>query len=302
MSNLEHLKPALFPFFICIAFVLISIDLQAQREWGADENAFGFYFNLYKECNDTLIDNKEWTTIKWSHYDPFYDTVYYDLTKGYILEENSIVFYKKAVDSLPELLYDFSMEEGDSIFLYPKYYPGLFIARRVDSVEILGKTRKRIEIENAEYPGYFDLWVEGIGSVRKDFFEPGETDICDGGTAFMCFREEPGGEIHRGSINRGCLMDSINFDCEPMSAARETPTIDFSVFPNPTIDRLYVESPERIDGVKLFDGTSRLVFSSSCSSEACTLDVSYCQAGTYYLCIQTKSQFVCRPFTILGNH
>ncbi len=85
---------------------------------------------------------------------------------GCIREENRRTFLVKKGASIERLIYDFSVSRGDTIKLLlirdklnsTNYNVHSDIVTSVDSVEIYGEARKRINFEKAS-------WVEGIGNV-----------------------------------------------------------------------------------------------------------------------------------------
>lgn len=96
-----------------------------------------------------------------------------------IREDSNKVFYKvlkhnfpnAGFDTLEHVLYDFRLNEGDSILLelpsYSKYYKNKWVVREVDSILVVNKLKKRIllEIPDSYGPGNVQYWIEDIGST-----------------------------------------------------------------------------------------------------------------------------------------
>ncbi len=86
------------------------------------------------------------------------------------------------------LLYDFSVQVGDTIKHDPNYgYPYTVISD-IDSVLIDGAFRKRYKVDR----GFTDYITEGIGSVTKgllDHITPIPTGICGTSSDHICFEE-----------------------------------------------------------------------------------------------------------------
>ena len=82
---------------------------------------------------------------------------------GYLREDtvNEKVYYYTAEDG-DCLLYDFSLEEGDSVVInnpYTNVWDHLMVCDSVDIVSINGSAKKRLFFSS-------DVWIQGIGSVR----------------------------------------------------------------------------------------------------------------------------------------
>lgn len=110
---------------------------------------------------------------------------------GYYLREGAKVFYKKKLscDEKVYLMYDFSLEEGDSAYIgIPRFYYWTFpdldsVAYKVDKVEYLdyqGYLRKVLHVSflfgsnDTDLIGYSSTWVEGIG----DLYHPFPPAVC----------------------------------------------------------------------------------------------------------------------------
>lgn len=82
---------------------------------------------------------------------------------GYLREDtiNQKVYYYTAEDG-DCLIYDFSLEEGDSVIInnpYTNVWDQLMVCDSVDIVAINGSAKKRLFFSS-------DVWIQGIGSVR----------------------------------------------------------------------------------------------------------------------------------------
>lgn len=121
---------------------------------------------------------------------------------GYIREDTFAkkVYYLE-VGKPERVLYDFSLNEGDSItYDYPWYYPEkddvvktVIIAEDVNSVLIGGELRKQITVRvklifNGEFRSRKHVWIEGIGAT-DDFFQDYARYLLVGayGRRLLCF-------------------------------------------------------------------------------------------------------------------
>ncbi|MDD6211185.1 MAG: T9SS type A sorting domain-containing protein [Bacteroidales bacterium] len=92
------------------------------------------------------------------------------------------------------LLYDFSLEKGDTIAAADNSYGGKLTALEVDSIEIGGKLRKRIFM-SCEYNGD-DVWVEGIGSVNGPLKSFLPIPVCWGYMQMLSSMDEDGNRFY----------------------------------------------------------------------------------------------------------
>lgn len=115
-----------------------------------------------KFTEDTLIDGYLYKKVMRS-----YDSIMMTWTNnGYIREDiiNKKIFYKPSIEINEKLLYDFNVNIGDSICVYPQpenCEP--FIVDSIDTIFIAGKLRKRIIPEF--HLNYTAVWIEGFGSL-----------------------------------------------------------------------------------------------------------------------------------------
>ena len=109
---------------------------------------------------DTVFDGNSYKTIWFTN-----DSVQYGwINWGYIRETaDHKVHYLSSPGGFDVLMYDFSVTQGDTLYVMSIQQP--FIADTVDSVQVLtGEWRKRIII-HASDEMCRDTWIEGIGSL-----------------------------------------------------------------------------------------------------------------------------------------
>ncbi len=115
------------------------------------------YSTLYRFSNDTVIGSDLYMRLESSP-----DSINWG--GGYLLTEDTIkqqVFLR--YNNTLYLIYDFSLEVGDTIFIFnPTCSNGTveMIVTAVDSINLLGKYHKTLE-----FSGAIDYWIEGIGNT-----------------------------------------------------------------------------------------------------------------------------------------
>ena len=145
------------------------------------------YTDIYKIEGDTLVDGMS--------YKVMYTTRNEDLTGwnlwGFLREtEDGQVFSRRPSTSDEQLLYDFSMEVGDTICMCDFGYSECCMVV-VEKGEILVNEEPRQQIV-LEYPfgsGVEEVWIEGIGSLYG-IIDPGSLFLMGGSTDLLCYYED----------------------------------------------------------------------------------------------------------------
>ena len=145
------------------------------------------YTDIYKIEGDTLVDGMS--------YKVMYTTRNEDLTGwnlwGFLREtEDGQVFSRRPFTSDEQLLYDFSMEVGDTICMCDFGYSECCMVV-IEKGEILvnGEPRQQIVLEYPFGSGVEEVWIEGIGSLYG-IIDPGSLFLTGGSTNLLCYYED----------------------------------------------------------------------------------------------------------------
>lgn len=154
---------------------------------------------------------------------------------GYLREDtlSRRVYYRSIWDDESALLYDFSLEEGDTIQLYGD--PGhKYTVLQVDSVELLnGDVRKRW-IFSLEFYYTNAVWIEGIGNTTIYLLNSGDLDYCTVETVTLCVHENEE-LVYMNDTFDTCYLDWVNVS--------ETDIESIKVYPNPTKGQITFSIP-----------------------------------------------------------
>ena len=143
------------------------------------------YTDIYKIEGDTLVDGMS--------YKVMYTTRNENLTGwsvcGVIREtEDKQVLYRRDGSSYDEILYDFSMEVGDTIIMNGSgFYPDWMFVVETNEILINGEPRKQIVLEYSW--GDQEVWIEGIGSLYG-IIDSGSLFLTGGSTNLLCYYED----------------------------------------------------------------------------------------------------------------
>lgn len=199
---------------------------------------------------DTIIDSKQYTKV-WNNNDLSLtdDMELY----GLIREENQKTYIRYNYNGLSgeNLLYDFSLNIGDSVLLYQidTIYFYWFTVTNVDSIEINNEMHKRIILSGNFYTDI--TWVEKIGCLDRGLFYSPMIFLCGVREDLLCYY-----------YNNSCLYTNPNFNyCtvgldNPLKT--ESKTI---IYPNPVKDYLNIDSEEMISNIEILDIEGRLLIS-----------------------------------------
>ncbi|MBK6525967.1 MAG: T9SS type A sorting domain-containing protein [Crocinitomicaceae bacterium] len=176
---------------------------------------------------DTVIGTEIYTQVKICGGDYF----------GALRDNGGQVFYVPKDSTLEFILYDFTLEVGDSI-AYPigtwqPFYDTL-VVHAVDSILISGEYRTRIEFQNIP-----DRWIEGIGCTAGLFIEPYANNNVSGGLSEMfCFSYKDTIYVHHsyaGNYGTGvCALQYATVD-------KIDQTYSISGYPNPTFGSFFIK-------------------------------------------------------------
>ena len=145
------------------------------------------YTDIYKIEGDTLLDGVS--------YKVMYTTRNEDLMGwsvcGVIREtEDKQVLYRRDGSSYDEILYDFSMEVGDTIIMSGSgFYPDWMFVIETNEILVNGEPRQQIVLEYPFGNGEQEVWIEGIGSLYG-IVDSGSLFLTGGSTNLLCYYED----------------------------------------------------------------------------------------------------------------
>jgi hypothetical protein len=235
-------------------------------------SAYKFYFH-----GDTLIDSKKYKKV-FTH-SVFSNSNYLAAVREDTIGMKIYSFFND--DHQERLIYDFSLEAGDTASIYT-YWPFRTAEKKhikvvhVDSILINNQYRRRLEIERG------DFWVEGIGSIEWGLFFPVPFGWADLGLPkLLCIHENDLMIWQRPGYNT-CFEDI------DVSISEKNP-FSFHVFPTATRDMLYIKTSLNLGDTfryKIFNNQGMELTSGLLETES--IEVSFLKAGLYYLAIYDK--------------
>lgn len=265
---------------ITIAFLLCwSTLLFAQEKWASFETTIaGQDYTIVEACGEfvELSAGVEFEKVYITSFGSTYKGA------GRQVVGDSVFFKGNLLDnSAPTLLYDFSIEVGDTVYAW-----GEFIVTQVGYEYAAGESRKRITMENT-LDGRLEVWLSGIGSITAGYLSPGSpASIPDFGSVFSCYLNEIVGEYYYGSNDTPpCALEQTGAACETTSV-EEKENEEIVVFPNPANEFITIEfdaTNNRVKKLQLHSSHGQMIFSKTSTENSITIDVSSMTNGMYVL-------------------
>jgi len=154
------------------------------------------------------------------------------------------------------VLYDFGLTEGDTAYWDEYYGFGHAIIQTIDTIEVVGRSRKRFHLNNG------DTWLEGIGSLMGLLRPWYSTPLgCDAPTYTYCAEY----------MDEGGVPYTI---CSDMLLAITMPQErEFQVQPNPSNGMFTLLGGQPGDGFRVLDARGALVFHGRLSGASTMFDM-----------------------------
>lgn len=216
-----------------------------------------------------------------------------------IREEGDKVYYYLADMESDTLLYDFSLQPGQTAQVYSDYPVNMLSVDSVGEIMIASQIRKCIYFsEPSGYcvfaqANYFEdnhtpvTWIEGIGSNDGLFSPCGGWNIVDGIGFLTCFKEH---DTLKYGIDCNLVYTGIT--------SREKNN-SFAVYPNPATERIFIEwniASSIETELMLYSSAGEKVLSRHISANGSMqhiLDLSAFPNGLYLLQVTSADSILC---------
>lgn len=276
-------------------FLCGSITVKSQYHPLLSNTNWNVLFLQYQEdsiqlLNDTTINGVQYTLCSSAR--NFFN---YALREDTSQKKVWLLDYYYDKDSAEWLLYDFSLNKGDSIRLrYNQFFIRETSLFKVDSVyeEVIeGENRKILLIQGVDVLRK-DKWIEGIGStigllsLQTSFlFLTPPLPCSEYNSALLCVHKNSSLVYHNKCFN-GCRYNTVSTN--EVSKDRDT----YLVYPNPFNDLLYI-TPQALGSNPIeyimMSVTGRVV--SKGQLENATIPIpQHMQAGIYFLVLKPQNK------------
>jgi len=285
---------------LLITSVLMGLACSAFSQFKyffPDSNAYFSVGNIkYWFQGDTVIKNVKYKKVYLQH--SFYDTIdfsragYYAAIREDTMAEKVYCIYSDWVYEEKEyLLYDFSVNVGDTVGIYYYFIWHTQVVKSIDSLFIDGSYRKRINFDNGIYGK--ESWIEGIGSTYG-LFDAGIPDLNLVAISSMnCL------EFLRCVHIDGRLIYQADDTCYQQYGCYIPPPVNitehkeetFKIYPTIAENMLYIETDANTENVeyKIMNLQGQIVNSGMIAN---TISISNLSSGFYFITILDSKRYI----------
>lgn len=229
--------------------------------------------------SDTTINNLVYKKIFSS-----YDTINFNFNGELIREDSIGRVFTKEWNSPEQLIYDFSVNVGDTIVLH-NFMGGITEAKidSIDTIFLAGKNRKRIFNSFYNFGNVVDCWIEGIGSLMGVLYSGNV--IIDFGTNLLCYWQN-GSKLLSTEYSDlyGCYYTNVEID-EINSLNR------IKVYPNITRQYLTIENNQDENLIfKIYNSIGQEIINTLIESKIQIINISDVRNGLYFYQIINKKK------------
>lgn len=234
-------------FLISVLLILSIFSVKAQKYFPFVENkkqwnqaTILYYFPIpnyriitthsFKFTQDTVSYNgKTYNYLFECNTNPLTGNWGYQIAGYGYREENKKVYRSEYYEPAEEVIYDFSLKVGDSVYVDSIYYfPTYAHVASVDSVLAGDSFRKRIQFDNPP-----DIWIEGIGSLYSPFNPIRWCMQMGSGSDLLCASDSTG-NIYMNPEYNSCYLDTIfthreNMISENLVRIINNPMLEYSI-------------------------------------------------------------------------
>ncbi|RLD62174.1 MAG: hypothetical protein DRJ01_06600 [Bacteroidetes bacterium] len=258
------------------------------------EEGFTYGIQFYTK-GDTIINGNLYQKLHQFRIKSDFYYMYPDTSQGYYgairNNSNKQVEYVNQDDTIPEIIYDFNLNLGDTIKNgYGKYEEHKLIVMSIDSVNYCGKYHKRYNLNDTSIynPNYSTLinqsLIEGIGfnsGLINPWFHQFEVE-----TRLVCYTEKN---------NDYCEPCDLLSSIKPINTKNS-----IKIYPNPSLGKINIDV-ENIDAnkqfeIKIIDLSGKIIYKKTCKTKSLQIDMSNQSSGIYNAIITTKNNIYCKQF------
>jgi hypothetical protein len=257
---------------------------------GTDDWGVNLHRNFtYKVEGDTTIGGVDYKLVKKN-----YPDINQEWTTAFCLREDSRKWYiigaYEPYISDEVLLYDFSLEIGDSIYnAWAQSYSS--IIEHGDTVLENGATRKYLTLsKNNVLPTMNDMWIEGLGSASchvelpcfyLNIIDACAISLCASNNNELLFTSFP---------NLNCYDSGGNFFTSLNKIGQEDNSI--TLYPNPTNKEVNISSESIINSIEVFNSLGQKINQTNVKQNEKTLDINSFSKGVYIIGVNTDKGYI----------
>jgi hypothetical protein len=209
--------------------------------------------------------------------------VYANLCSQEMYIDDFFINYSPSLSNQYELLYDFSLEVGDTFFMRP-ILEGYSIVQSIQFENINNSIRKKIIFD-----GGSDTWIQGLGSKYHPLYPV--IGFCWECSPIICSATM---EFEGNSSVDTFIYDEMKSSCIYNASLNEEKLKLVKMYPNPLFsDFLKIEMDVKIENIKVFDSKlNEQVHFQNMNKNSEEIDLSNLSSGLYIIEIKTKERTI----------
>ncbi len=248
---------------------VISVILVGPYQWDTTYSTITYEFS-----GDTIIDSQTYLKLYESNEEfPANWNLW-----CYMREDNDKrIWYRRDSDDDEMLMYDFSVEAGDSV-LVGLFEPVYLTIDSINTIYINQADRKKYWLSCKTMPEYRETWFEGVGS-NKGLCWGSSVYIVGGWCWFLCMSE-----------NEELIYMNPNYEaCYLITEINEIDKPTIKIYPNPVKNLFRIENIKNIEieSISLTNINGQII--KRFDSRKTQLDISEITSGLYFLKISYKN-------------
>ncbi|MCO5267485.1 MAG: T9SS type A sorting domain-containing protein [Brumimicrobium sp.] len=241
---------------------------------------------IHSTIGDTIIDNSNWLKLYSSQDSLFQNNI---LSSGFLRSEGSKVYYKSDATSQSHLIYDFSLDVGDStlytISVAFDTIPSWIYVNQIDTIDINGEPYRRFHFTEPDIPYQpfniiKEVWIEGIGSVHGPLspMYPMPLGLEWGQRIDLtCSFSNETHYYHFASYYTECFVYDV---LDVKNLQKEL----VKIYPNPAKDFLTISNMQNDDmDVEITNNLGQTILNTKINSNQYKVDIRNLKNGVYFL-------------------
>jgi hypothetical protein len=208
---------------------------------------------------------------------------------GSIREEYKKTWFLPLGEVEEHLLYDFSVTPEQTVLVTnPSGFGIQMKVTSVDSIEVYGVKRLRIQLKGLYNDTNTDTWIEKIGSIHGILSSC--YDIPGWKNNVLCVKENDQ-QIFRNETYPNCFYDQNSLTNNEQVHFQNK----IEIYPNPASDQLFIDT--RSEGqaklqIRFFTTNGSIVFDKVVSGYHNTIDISMIPSGLYFIQVRTENSIM----------
>lgn len=263
-----------------LAVILISQYLFSQN-FISENKLWNVKQQLFTWADTEIIKLEGDSTINDTIYKKVWKTNDSAMNEWYqiaLIREESNKVYLKVPGWQEGLLYDFNLQEGDTVEVINYFCsePISALVEEVNIIDVWGVQRKEWVLNIYEHQ-LQEVWYEGIGSLSGLVYPGVELCVTDPFFSLLCYHENEV-LLYRNEFNETCWVTSVGI-------TEEETTPQISIYPNPSEDYIYLVSQNDLKGeYYITDMYGKIILKATTDQGNETkIDVSRLATGTYFI-------------------